>query len=414
MAKIAVLGHGVVGSGVVELFHKNKSSIEAKAGQPMDVKYILDIRDFPDLPYSEKFTKDFQKILNDPEISVVAEVMGGLSPAFEYVKSLLEKGKSVVTSNKELVAEKGALLLQIAKEHNVNFFFEASVGGGIPIIVPMHQCLAANEITEIAGILNGTTNFILTKMISEQMTFADALKMAQELGYAERNPAADVEGRDTCRKICILASLAFGSHVYPNTVHTEGITGLTLEDVAYAEDWGGVIKLIGRAKKLSNEKLTVSVFPAIIGKHSQLANIDDVFNGVLIRGDATGDVVFYGRGAGKFPTASAVVADIIDVAKANTTSKSLSWKDSTENHVVDIDSVSFAFYLRFQSEGGADGQQAALRQLFPEANWLARKMQPDNEWALVTPAMTGTELRKKLDGLDQRTRLMNCIRLLDY
>ena len=316
MAKVAVLGHGVVGSGVVELFHKNKHSIESKAGQPMEVKYILDIRDFPNLPYSDRFTKDFQVILNDPEISVVAEVMGGLSPAFDYVKSLLEHGKSVVTSNKELVAAKGAQLLHIAREHNVNFFFEASVGGGIPIIRPMHQCLAANEISEIAGILNGTTNFILTKMIHDQMGFDEALKMAQQLGYAERNPAADIEGHDTCRKICILASLAFGSHVYPNTVHTEGITKLTLEDVAYAEDWGGVIKLIGRARRLPDGTLSAGVFPAFIGEHSQLANIDDVFNGVLIRGDATGDVVFYGRGAGKFPTASAVVADMIDVAKA--------------------------------------------------------------------------------------------------
>lgn len=413
MAKVAVLGHGVVGSGVVELFHKNKGSIEARAGQHMEVKYILDIRDFPDLPYHDKFTKDFQLILNDPEITVVAEVMGGLSPAFEYVKSLLEHGKSVVTSNKELVAEKGALLLRVAKEHNVNFFFEASVGGGIPIIRPVHQCLAANEITEIAGILNGTTNFILTKMIHDQMSFGDALKMAQELGYAERNPAADVEGRDTCRKICILASLAFGSHVYPNTVYTEGITNLTLEDVAYAEDWGGVIKLIGRAKKLQDGKLTAGVFPAFIGEHSQLANIDDVFNGVLIRGDATGDVVFYGRGAGKFPTASAVVADMIDVAKANTTSKSLSWEDSAENHVVDIQTVPFSFYLRFCSERG-DECEAQLRELFPDSTWLARKKQPENEWAFVTPVMTELELQKRLSRLNEADRLLNRIRLLDY
>ena len=336
MAKVAVLGHGVVGSGVVELFEKNRHSIEAKAGQKMEVKYILDIRDFDHLPYREKFTKDFRQILEDEEITVVAEVMGGLSPAFDYVKSLLEKGKSVVTSNKELVAAKGAELLRIARENNVNFFFEASVGGGIPIIRPMHQCLAANEISEVAGILNGTTNFILTKMIQEQMGFDEALKLAQQLGYAERNPAADVEGHDTCRKICILASLAYGKHVYPNTVYTEGITALTLEDVAYAEDWGGVIKLIGRAKRLEDGKLTATVFPAFIAKHSQLANIDDVFNGILIRGDATGDVVFYGRGAGKFPTASAVVADMIDAAKANTTSKSLTWEDSTENLVVDF------------------------------------------------------------------------------
>ena len=414
MAKVAVLGHGVVGSGVVELFHKNKHSIESKAGKPMEVKYILDIRDFPNLPYSDRFTKDFQVILNDPEISVVAEVMGGLSPAFDYVKSLLEHGKSVVTSNKELVAAKGAQLLHIAREHNVNFFFEASVGGGIPIIRPMHQCLAANEISEIAGILNGTTNFILTKMIHDQMGFDEALKMAQQLGYAERNPAADIEGHDTCRKICILASLAFGSHVYPNTVHTEGITKLTLEDVAYAEDWGGVIKLIGRARRLPDGTLSAGVFPAFIGEHSQLANIDDVFNGVLIRGDATGDVVFYGRGAGKFPTASAVVADMIDVAKANTTSKSLCWEDSDGNQVVDIETVPFSFYLRLTSPRD-ESFPAAVKALIPEAGELHRKNQPADEWAFVTPAMPEQELKKLLDELLRPgDKLLTRIRILDY
>ena len=414
MAKVAVLGHGVVGSGVVELFHKNKHSIESKAGQPMEVKYILDIRDFPNLPYSDRFTKDFQVILNDPEISVVAEVMGGLSPAFDYVKSLLEHGKSVVTSNKELVAAKGAQLLHIAREHNVNFFFEASVGGGIPIIRPMHQCLAANEISEIAGILNGTTNFILTKMIHDQMGFDEALKMAQQLGYAERNPAADIEGHDTCRKICILASLAFGSHVYPNTVHTEGITKLTLEDVAYAEDWGGVIKLIGRARRLPDGTLSAGVFPAFIAEHSQLANIDDVFNGVLIRGDATGDVVFYGRGAGKFPTASVVVADMIDVVKANTTSKSLCWEDSDGNQVVDIETVPFSFYLRLTSPRD-ESFPAAVKALIPEAGELHRKNQPADEWAFVTPAMPEQELKKLLDELLRPgDKLLTRIRILDY
>ena len=414
MAKVAVLGHGVVGSGVVELFEKNRHSIEAKAGQKMEVKYILDIRDFDNLPYREKFTKDFRQILTDEEITVVAEVMGGLSPAFDYVKSLLEKGKSVVTSNKELVAAKGAELLRIAREHNVNFFFEASVGGGIPIIRPMHQCLAANEISEVAGILNGTTNFILTKMIQEQMGFDEALKLAQQLGYAERNPAADVEGHDTCRKICILASLAYGKHVYPNTVYTEGITALTLEDVAYAEDWGGVIKLIGRAKRLEDGKLTATVFPAFIAKHSQLANIDDVFNGILIRGDATGDVVFYGRGAGKFPTASAVVADMIDAAKANTTSKSLTWEDSTENLVVDHRGIPHPFYLRILA---LEPERTAerLRGEMPELVFLSRREQPEDELALVTPSLTEYQLEAVLAGiLDGEDRVLGKIRVLDY
>ncbi len=414
MAKVAVLGHGVVGSGVVELFEKNRNSIEAKAGQPMEVKYILDIRDFPDLPYSDKFTKDFNQILNDEEVSVVAEVMGGLSPAFEYVKSLLEKGKSVVTSNKELVAAKGAELLRIAREHNVNFFFEASVGGGIPIIRPMHQCLAANQISEVAGILNGTTNFILTKMIQEQMDFDEALELAQQLGYAERNPAADVEGQDTCRKICILASLAYGKHVYPNNVYTEGITNLTLEDVAYAEDWGGVIKLIGRAKRLDEGKLTVTVFPAFIGKHSQLANIDDVFNGILIRGDATGDVVFYGRGAGKFPTASAVVADMIDAAKANTTSKSLNWEDSTENQVADYRTIAYPFYLRIRSDN-PEQLEKKIHAAMLDSVFLSRRQQPQEELAVVTPAMDDYQLEKVLkEVLDNNDSILGKIRVLDY
>ena len=269
MVKVAVLGtrHRRFRRG--RTVHTNAKSIASRAGQEIEVKRILDIREFPELPYAEKFTKNFDDILNDPEITIVAEVMGGLSPAFEFTKSLLEHGKSVVTSNKELVATKGAELLQVAKAHNVNYFFEASVGGGIPIIRPMHQCLAANEITEVAGILNGTTNYILTKMIHEAVPFDQALSQAQKLGYAERNPAADVEGHDACRKICILASLAFGSHVYPDTVHTEGITGLTLQDVEYASNWGGVIKLIGRAKKQPDGKVIATVYPAFLAAHSQ-------------------------------------------------------------------------------------------------------------------------------------------------
>lgn len=412
MVKVAVLGHGTVGSGVVELLTKNHKSITDRAGQEIEVKYILDIRDFPDTPYHDKFTKDFQVILEDPEISIVAEVMGGLSPAFEFVRSLLEHGKSVVTSNKELVAAKGAQLLQTAKAHNVNFFFEASVGGGIPIIRPMHQCLAANEISEVAGILNGTTNYILTKMIEEQMPFDEALRQAQELGYAERDPSADVDGHDACRKICILASLAFGHHVYPHTVHTEGISGLDLNDVAYADSWGGVIKLIGRAKKLADGKMVATVFPAILEKHSQLANINDVFNGILIRGDATGDVVFYGRGAGKFPTASAVVADIIDIAKASCTSKSLSWDDSPENHMADYKTAPLRFYIRLSASQAAEARQEIDR-LFGEVEYLARSRQPEDELALVTGEMTEYQLEEKLSQLKSGT-LRSMIRVLDY
>ncbi|MGN0536343.1 MAG: homoserine dehydrogenase, partial [Acutalibacteraceae bacterium] len=228
MVQVAVMGYGVVGSGVVEVLTTHKDSIAKRAKEEIGIKYILDIRDFPGSPFADKFTKSFDEILNDEEVKVVAEVMGGVNPAYDFTKRCLEAGKSVVTSNKELVATKGAELLKIANEHNVSYMFEASVGGGIPIIRPLNQCLAANEVIEIAGILNGTTNFILTKMITENMAFDDALKMAQQLGYAERNPAADVEGADACRKICILASLAYGKHVYPQSVHTQGITKITL------------------------------------------------------------------------------------------------------------------------------------------------------------------------------------------
>jgi len=358
MLKIAVMGHGVVGSGVLEVFYKNRASMQRKANKEMDIKYVLDLRDFPGLPYSDKFIKDFELIVNDPEINIVVEVMGGLNPAFTYVKRCLEAGKSVVTSNKELVAAKGAELLKIANDHDVNFFFEASVGGGIPIIRPLHACLVANEIDEIAGILNGTTNFILTKMIREQMTFSDALALAQKLGYAERNPAADVEGHDACRKICILASLAFGKHVYPDEVYTDGITKLTLEDVEYAKNWGGVIKLIGRAKRMPNGKVSVMVSPAFISSDSQLSSVDDVFNAVLVRGDATGDVVFYGKGAGKLPTASAVVADVVDAAKAEHSSTSLRWEDNPQhNTAVNYLDTQASMYVRI----GYDNYDKAIK-----------------------------------------------------
>ena len=244
MVYVAILGHGVVGSGVAEVLRKNADSIAHKAGEPIEIRRILDLREFPDLPYADKFTKEFDDILHDPDIRIVVETMGGLHPAYDFVKSCLLAGKNVVTSNKELVAAKGDELLEIAKNNNLNFLFEASVGGGIPILRPIDQCLAANEVYEIAGILNGTTNFMLTRMIEDHMSFEDALALAQKLGYAERNPSADVDGHDACRKICILASLAFGKHVYPEQIHTEGIGNITLDDVKFAEAYGGVIKLI--------------------------------------------------------------------------------------------------------------------------------------------------------------------------
>ena len=335
MVKIAVLGYGVVGAGVVELFYKNKSSIEKKSGKEMDIKYILDIRDFSDSPYKEKFTKSIDDILNDDEVVAVAECMGGITHAYSFVKSCLLKGKSVSTSNKELVAEKGAELLKIAKEQKCNFFFEASVGGGIPIIRPLHKCLAANEIVEIAGILNGTTNFILTKMINESLRFSDALSMAQSLGYAEKDPTADVEGHDACRKICILSSLAFGKHVYPQKVYTKGITQIDLEDVKFAEVFGGSIKLIASVKKLDNGKVLPMVTPMVVPYENLISRVDDVFNAIMVVGDAIDKTMFYGRGAGKLPTASAVVADIIDSVKHNVTIESQSWEDTENDDLIE-------------------------------------------------------------------------------
>ena len=345
--KFAVLGHGVVGSGVVELFYKNKNSIEKRAGTEMDIKYILDLRDFPDSPYKDKFTKDFNDIINDDEVSCVAECMGGVEPAFTFVKACLEHGKSVATSNKELVAEKGDILLKAAKEHNCNFFFEASVGGAIPIIRPLHRCLAANDITKVAGILNGTTNFILTKMYNDNMPFEEALALAQKLGYAEKDPTADIEGHDACRKICIISSLVFGKHVYPKSVYTKGISKVQLSDVAAADVLGYAIKLVATVTRQPNGKILPAVMPMLVSHENIMAGVNDVFNAVLVYGDGIDQAMFYGRGAGKLPTASAVMGDVIEAVKHKVTVFSQSW-DSADNDlfVDDIDNFTSRWYFR--------------------------------------------------------------------
>jgi homoserine dehydrogenase len=414
MLYIAVMGHGVVGSGVLEVFYKNRDSIVSKAGRDMDIKYILDLREFPGLAYSDKFTKSFDDIINDDDVKIVVEVMGGVNPAYDYVKRCLLADKSVVTSNKELVAAYGDELLDIALKRNVNFLFEASVGGGIPIIRPLSQCLIANDITEIVGILNGTTNFILTKMIHDNMNFDDALQLAQQLGYAERNPAADVEGHDACRKICILASLVYGKHVYPKNVYTEGITKITLEDVKYAEQWGGVIKLIARVKKLDDGRVAAMVCPAFINRESQLATVNDVFNGIMVRGDATGDVVFYGRGAGKLPTASAVVADIIDCAKHLNTRKYLYWKKSEEGYVCDYRQMPAVYFIRVK----AHDRQAAIKaatNLFGKVRELVVPDMPQNKTAFITPELLEGELIGALAAYEAMDfEMLSRIRVLDY
>lgn len=412
MGKVAVIGYGVVGSGTVELFMKNRESISRKVGEDCDIKYILDLRDFPDSPFADRMTKDFNDILNDDEVEVVAEVVGGTTFAYDYTKRCLEAGKSVVTSNKALVAAKGAELLKIAREHSCNYLFEASVGGGIPIIRPLNKCLAGNEIIQISGILNGTTNFILTKMIKEQMSFEDALKMAQQLGYAEQDPTADVEGEDACRKICILGSLAYGKHIYPEMVHCSGITRITLDDVEYAENAGYVIKLIGSVKKLDNGLLNAIVCPRLVPKTNLLASVDDVYNAISVTGDGVGDVLFYGQGAGKLPTASAVVGDIIDCLKHHHTVLALSWEDTAEGEriVAPYKEAEVSMYVRIKAED-AEALKSSVSEMFGKLMYIERANRPDNEIAFITPNMTEADIDANLTILSHSAEIASKIRI---
>lgn len=372
MKKIAVLGYGVVGSGVVELFYRNQKKIEANTGTKLEIGYILDLREFPDDSYQDRVVHDIQVILDDPEVGYVAESMGGVNPAFDFVRRCLEAGKSVATSNKQLVAEKGDILLQTAKAHHVNFFFEASVGGAIPIIRPLHTCLAANDISSIAGILNGTTNFILEKMFCDNMRFANALALAQKLGYAEKDPSADVNGGDACRKICILSSLVFGKHVYPDQVYTKGLRNVTLEDVQLAQRLGGAVKLIGAVKRLDDGRILPTVMPMIVMEDSLLSHVNGVFNAVMVWGDGVDKTMFYGRGAGKLPTASAVLGDLIDAVKQTDTDLSQSWEpaEADADFVAPIDAFSAprcyrtspcgsGVFARIAAETGVELQNAA-------------------------------------------------------
>ncbi len=399
MVSVAIMGHGVVGSGVAEILLTHKQKLFASVGEEIYIKHVLDLREFPDSPISDRFTKNFEDIINDIEVRVVVEVMGGVNPAYDFVKRCLLAGKSVVTSNKELVAKHGAELLSIAKDNNTNFLFEASVGGGIPIIRPMNQCLVANNVSEVAGILNGTTNFILTKMINEGMDFDTALKLAQDLGYAERNPEADVEGHDACRKICILASLAYSKHIYPDAVHTEGITKITLDDVKYAEIWGGVIKLIGKVKKIDKDNIDIVVAPMFVPYSSQLSSIEDVFNGIMVRGDCTGDVVFYGKGAGKLPTASAVVADVVDCVKHLKNRKHLYWADSDNSSVIDYKESITAMYIRANASD-TDFAYNKSKELFKDIHILENKDAKEGEIAFVCEPMKYGDILNNIDALN--------------
>lgn len=402
MISVAIMGHGTVGSGVAEILTTHKQKLFKAVGEELYVKHILDLREFPDSPLADRFTKNFEDIVNDIEVRVVVEVMGGTNPAYDFVKRCLQAGKSVVTSNKELVAKHGAELLAVAKENNANFLFEASVGGGIPIIRPLSQCLVANEVDEIAGILNGTTNFIFGKMINDNMDFSDALKLAQDLGYAERNPEADIEGHDACRKICILASLAFGKHIYPDNVYTKGISEITLDDVKYADSLNYVIKLIGDVKKTEDGKLDIMVAPMLLSKDCILSDINDVFNGILVKGDCTGDVMFYGKGAGKLPTASAVVADVVDCAKHLKARKRIFWTDSDESQVASYKDSKTAMYIRVAGKG------EMAQSLFPDSEI----MKADGNTVLMTQEYKFGEIEDKIAKLNENgEKVLSAIRI---
>ena len=403
MVNVAILGFGVVGSGVAEVLATNGPHIDQKVDDLIRLKYILDVRDFPDSPFADKVVHDFSVIENDPEVSIVVETIGGAKAALDFTRRALRAGKSVVTSNKELVAEHGCELLKLAAEQGVSYLFEASVGGGIPILRPLNQCLAANEIEEITGILNGTTNYILTRMIRGGLSFDAALKEAQANGYAEQDPTADIEGHDACRKICILASLAFGRHIYPRQVPAEGITGVTLSDVAWAEACGKKLKLLGRAIRQADGRVCAYVSPHLVDVENPLAGVEDVFNAIAVKGNAIGDVMFYGRGAGKLPTASAVVADVIDAAKHRDEKKRVFWAEGGEDTTVSPDGLASAWYVRGSGDAGA--VQAAL----PGARLLAWADAPAGEFALLTGPMT----RPELDGKLACVKPLSVFRVLD-
>ncbi len=344
MIQVAVLGYGTVGSGVVEVIERNKALIGKKAGEELNVKYILDLRDFPGDPYEAKVVHDVNIILDDPEVSIVCETMGGVKPAYDFTKNALLKGKSVCTSNKELVANHGPELLQIAKANNCNYLFEASVGGGIPIIRPINDALTAEKIEAITGILNGTTNYILTKMQMDGAKYADVLKRAQEKGYAEKNPEADVEGFDACRKIAILSSLMVGKNVKYEDIYTEGITKITANDFVYAKAMGKSIKLLAMSKALEQGTLAM-VSPCMIDMENPLYMVNNVFNAVLVKGNMMGESMYYGKGAGKLATASAVVGDVIACARNMGKTLPIFW-DAEAEKLVDIAEVERAFFVR--------------------------------------------------------------------
>lgn len=399
MAKIAVLGYGTVGSGVVEVLETNKDSIKKRAGKEIEVKKVLDLRDFPGDPIQEKIVHDIKEIIEDEEIEVVVEVMGGVEPAFTFVKQALEAGKSVCTSNKALVAAHGAELLEIAKAKSLNFMFEASVGGGIPIIRPLNQSLTADEITKITGILNGTTNYILTKMSREGSDYDETLKEAQKLGYAERNPEADVEGFDTCRKIAILTSLAYGSTVNFEDIRCEGISNITTVEFKYAEALGCAVKLLATSYRKDGKVYAITA-PFMISNEHPLYNVNDVLNGIFINGNVIGNVMFFGAGAGKLPTASAVVADVVDCVKHKGKNVMTVWS-SEKLSLGDADDEVWRFFARVKDE---DDARVKVRDAFAEAK-IVEIAETSGEFGIVTEAMSEAEFKAKTEGLNLINRL---------
>lgn len=395
MINIAVLGYGTVGSGVVEVINTNYDSIAKKAGEEINIKYVLDLRDFPGDPIQEKIVHDFDVIINDPEVKIVVEVMGGVEPAFTFTKRALESGKSVCTSNKELVAKHGVELLEIARAKNINYLFEASCGGGIPIIRVLNSSLTADEIDEITGILNGTTNYILTEMSANGSDFEEVLKDAQNKGYAERNPEADVEGYDACRKIAILSSLAFGRSVDYEEVYTEGITKITAADIKYANDMKTSIKLLATSRKVG-DKFYAMVSPVMIDGTSPLFSVNGVFNAVFVHGNVLGDAMFYGSGAGKLPTASAVVADVVDEAKHLNRNIMMHWS-SKKLDLMDISQVEGRFFVRVQ--GTPEEKADWVKTLFGDVQ-IRRLADLPGEFGFVTPVMTEAQYQEKAGQLD--------------
>lgn len=398
MVKVAILGIGTVGGGTAEVLTKNRELIARRAGQEIELKYILCRKARPDHPFAELIVHDIDTVVNDPEIKVVAECIGGAKLAYEYDRRCLEAGKNVVTSNKELVAEKGLELTALARKKGVNFLFEASVGGGIPILRPICQCLAANEISSVCGILNGTTNYILTEMIQCGKSFAQALREAQQKGYAEADPTADVEGIDAGRKICILADLCFGKNVPPSSITTEGITHITPADIECARILGYKIKLLGRAMRTGPNSVSAFVAPHLVSKSNPLANVDGVINGISVKGDAVGEAMFFGPGAGAHPTASAVAGDIIDCVRDPSTRTYMGWWPSEPGYVTGPEKLSCKWMVRVVAPLAQIGAAFQGVRFIPAPN-----AEPD-EYAFVTPYMPGEELSARTAGMDVRAR----------